>query len=168
LPWDEFQRVLLATTARSSHETLLRTAFEELRRQCNLITRRTVIRGAQHRFFIALLLNVRGRDRILRLVGKSFPAQPPVETVLHWLTELNELPSTERDEPNVLGISFDEGAIAVFRGMLEGKSPTEIVDWLARDFDSDDVRDEEAAIHELCSMLASTPLFRTLFEGEKL
>ncbi|HZJ13652.1 MAG TPA: hypothetical protein VFD27_01315, partial [Chthoniobacteraceae bacterium] len=42
----------------------------------------------EHRFFLALLLNVPSRADILRLVAQRFPAAP-VETILRWAEELS-------------------------------------------------------------------------------
>jgi hypothetical protein len=38
----------------------------------------------EHRFFLALLLNVSTRTDLLALVEQSFPEAPPVETILRW------------------------------------------------------------------------------------
>lgn len=158
-----FSPLLESATEGTAHGTLLRAVFDELQRQCNLVARRTAITEREHRMFVALLLNVRGRERILSLVAKEYPEVGPIKTVLRWLRELNELPSTEHDEPNAIGIKFDEGAIEVVRGLLEGKNPVEIVDGLRDTYHPDDVRDAEPTVHELCELLRTTPLFRSMF-----
>jgi hypothetical protein len=42
----------------------------------------------EHRFFLALLMNVPTRSDLLSLVSQRFPEQAPVETVLRWAEEL--------------------------------------------------------------------------------
>lgn len=59
--------------------------------------RRDVIKGLrgsvsapEHRFFLALLMNVPTRADLLTLVAQRFPQQDPVDTVLRWAEELGE------------------------------------------------------------------------------
>jgi len=60
--------------------------------------RRDVIKGMrgmitepEHRFFLALLMNVPTRADLLALVAQRFPKKSPAETVLRWAAELTEL-----------------------------------------------------------------------------
>jgi hypothetical protein len=60
--------------------------------------RRGVIKGLrgsiaepEHRFFLALLMNVSARADLLTLVAQRFPAQAPLETILRWGEELTEV-----------------------------------------------------------------------------
>lgn len=59
--------------------------------------RRDIIKGMrnsiaepEHRFFLALLLNVSKRSDLLALVAQRFPEAAAVETVLRWAEELGE------------------------------------------------------------------------------
>jgi len=42
----------------------------------------------RNRFFLALLLNVTNREKVLELVQQRYPNQEPVETILDWVEEL--------------------------------------------------------------------------------
>jgi hypothetical protein len=76
-----------------------------------LVSLRSSIEDADHRFFLALLLNVPRAAEILRLVAGRFPGDP-VGTVLGWAEELSEssdegtwildakYPAEEEDEGN--------------------------------------------------------------------
>ena len=48
------------------------------------------VRDPDHRFLLALLLNVPTRDEILRLIAARAPARPPRDTLERWVGELNE------------------------------------------------------------------------------
>ncbi|MDB4408589.1 hypothetical protein N9192_00100 [Akkermansiaceae bacterium] len=48
------------------------------------------IEDPDHRFFLALLMNVQNRDDILALIIARFPDQSPTETILGWAEELIE------------------------------------------------------------------------------
>jgi hypothetical protein len=51
---------------------------------------RNSIEGPEHRFFLALLMNVDTRVDVLALVAQRFPETKPVETILRWAEELAE------------------------------------------------------------------------------
>lgn len=50
---------------------------------------RASVQEPEHRFFLALLLNVPRRADLLRFVGQRFPG-PPAKTILRWAEELIE------------------------------------------------------------------------------
>src|SRR5262249_42515752 len=83
---------------------LMQPVFEEAERQHNLIQRRAQITSNQHRFFLALLLNIPDRQKVLDLVKQRFPEQDPVATVTDWVEELAHTKVAGSSEPNVLGI----------------------------------------------------------------
>ena len=51
---------------------------------------RSFVTNAEHRFFLALLLNVEGRENIFPLIKQRYPDADPVEKVLDWVFELSE------------------------------------------------------------------------------
>ncbi|MEA3208903.1 MAG: hypothetical protein QOE70_1960 [Chthoniobacter sp.] len=61
--------------------------LDEIIRRDTLAELRGSIAEVEHRFFLALLLNVPHRDDILSLVAQRFPG-PPVDTILRWVEEL--------------------------------------------------------------------------------
>ena len=63
--------------------------LEEILWRDRLVNLRSSIEDADHRFFLALLLNVSQASDILRLVAGRFPGDP-VTTVLGWAEELSE------------------------------------------------------------------------------
>jgi hypothetical protein len=64
--------------------------LDEVARRAAIVDLRSTITEPEHRFFLALLLNVRTRDDLLALVAERVPGQPPLATVLRWLDELHE------------------------------------------------------------------------------
>ena len=63
--------------------------LEEIVWRDRLVNLRSSIEDADHRFFLALLLNVSQAADVLRLVAERFPGDP-VTTVLGWAEELSE------------------------------------------------------------------------------
>lgn len=121
---ERFQKLM--EIARHRHGDLIDfiiPVFEESQRQNNLIYRRSQITGSEHRFFLALLLNVPDRVRVLDLVRQRFPDRNPVETILDWIDELAATKTIGSPEPNVMGIAdFDDDYLFVFQCLLEGKT----------------------------------------------
>jgi hypothetical protein len=48
------------------------------------------IENPEHRFFLALLMNVQNRSDIHALITKRFPDHSPIEMILGWAEELIE------------------------------------------------------------------------------
>jgi hypothetical protein len=52
---------------------------------------RSHIADPEHRFFLALLMNVMSKSDVLTLVGQRFSDVKPVETILRWAEELSDV-----------------------------------------------------------------------------
>jgi hypothetical protein len=77
------------------------TLAECLRRETISQMRHFII-NPEHRFFLALLINVQNRADILALVTRRFPGSSPIDTILGWAEELVE--------PNDFGITLLDAA----------------------------------------------------------
>ncbi|MES2981996.1 MAG: hypothetical protein V4727_06755 [Verrucomicrobiota bacterium] len=77
------------------------TLAECLRRE-TISQMRHFIVNPEHRFFLALLMNVQNRTAILALVAQRFPGSSPIETILGWAEELLE--------PNDFGVTLLDAA----------------------------------------------------------
>ena len=98
--WDE----VLATFQNKHGELALGvpdTLAECLRRE-KISQMRHFIINPEHRFFLALLINVQNRADILALVTRRFPGSSPIDTILGWAEELVE--------PNDFGITLLDAA----------------------------------------------------------
>lgn len=102
---------------------MLLAVLEEQERIQNIVTRRGSITGEEHRFFLALLLNVPSREKILELVKQRFPESDPVEKILDWVEELSQTKVLGAKEANALGIEgFSDDHIFVLENLLRGTS----------------------------------------------
>jgi len=119
---DRFKAIL--ERCRSVHgeiTDLVLPVLEEQERQHNVILRRATITSEEHRFFLALLLNVPTREKILQLVKQRFSERDPVEAILDWVEELSHTKVLGSQESNALGIEgFDEGHTFVLECLLGG------------------------------------------------
>ena len=100
---------------------LLPPVFAEQRRQADIVKRRAMVEGEDHRFFLALLLNVPDRAMVLNLIKQRFPDADPVDLASGWVKELIAIRIFGSHEQNVLGLSnFDSTHLAVLAGLLRG------------------------------------------------
>ncbi len=66
---------------------------------------RSAIADPEHRFFLALLMNVRTRTDLLTLVSQRFPEQPAGESILRWAGEFADM---AEDGISILDAQFPE------------------------------------------------------------
>jgi hypothetical protein len=120
----------LLERARGAHGELvdlIPAVLEEQVRQQNIIQRRSTITSDEHRFFLALLLNVPDREKILELVTQRYPETDPVEKILDWVEELSQTRVLGSKESNALGIEgFGDDHVFVLEFLLRGKSREDI------------------------------------------
>lgn len=125
---DRFNALL--ERARGTHGELvdlIPAVLEEQLRQNNIVTRRGSITSEEHRFFLALLLNVPDRDKTLELIKQRYQGTDPVEKILDWVEELSQTRVLGSKESNALGIEgFDDDHIFVLEQLLRGKSREDI------------------------------------------
>ncbi|MDQ1639677.1 MAG: hypothetical protein QOF62_3016 [Pyrinomonadaceae bacterium] len=160
---DRVQQIL--ARARDAHGELVDLVvpvFEEQIRQQDIIQRRSTITSDEHRFFLALLLNVPDREKILELVQQRFPETDPVEKILDWVEELSQTRVLGSKEGNALGLEgFGDDHIFVLEYLLRGKSLGEI-----RQLIQSDEFQRFAALGDqletIAGALQNSPLFKTM------
>lgn len=155
--WDAFLDLFAAARPRlGARADLVLEALDERRRDERLMARRRSVRGADHRFFLALLLNARGRRRVLELVQRRFP--DPEARVMAWVRELNELPVAGDLGPTGLGPRLDELTLRVLERLVAGDDAAALATSLAGELDPDDV----ASLDELVQALRGSDTFQAL------
>ncbi len=143
---------------------LILPSVDEAHRQHNLIQRRSQITSNEHRFFLALLLNVPDRVKMLDLVRQRFPEQDPVQTVTDWLEELANTKMAGSPEPNVLGIdNFDDDYLFVFQCMLEGKTIEQTRIAFEIEYAADHAIGAGKKPEDLYDSIRNSMLFRSIF-----
>ncbi|HXG66901.1 MAG TPA: hypothetical protein VNO70_17495 [Blastocatellia bacterium] len=176
LTQDEMERVFHLSTGRERFHNLLEKArtrhgqlidlippvFEEAQRQQNIVNRRVYLTDAEHRFFLALLLNVPQRAQIVDLVRQRYPQSNPIDLIADWVEELSTTRMLGSAEPNVLGVdNFDDDALLVLRGLLEGLSLQEIKATFAEEY-SENSENMEGEIEKTRSAFQNSILLKSL------
>ncbi len=123
-----FRRLLDA--ARSRHGAVideLEEVFAEQERLEFLVAQRGNVTDPEHRFFLALLLNVDDRESIFTLIARRYPGEEPRAKVLGWLRALARTRIFGAAVPNALGIAgFDDFDLLVVEQVLDGASDAAI------------------------------------------
>ncbi|MDB4968786.1 MAG: hypothetical protein JWN44_4475 [Myxococcales bacterium] len=147
----------------------LALALNETRRQALVIDRRRTLHSPDHRFFLSLLLNIRRRDEIFRLIDERYADAGALDRIVGWIEEITSLPprpGSDSNEPNPIGYDLGEAEIQVFRALLAGRTPDEVVTALAAQYDG--VMEQADDVHTLCESIQTSALFRPLFENPTL
>jgi hypothetical protein len=126
-PQDRFERFM--EIVRRRHGTLADVfpkVFKHFEKLNEIIRRRSFVTNGEHRFFLALLLNIEGKERILSLIKNRFPEADPIEKILDWTDELANTKVFGTNLPNALGIGdFDDFDMFVLESLLKDLSDTE-------------------------------------------
>lgn len=124
-----FQQFLDVVSRRhGKHGEIFKPIFDRLAAIDEIVNRRSFVTNPEHRFFMALLMNVDDRSRIFSLIEQRFPDADPVEKVLDWVFDLAETRVVGVETSNALGIpNFGDAEMFVLENILNGKSDNEIL-----------------------------------------
>lgn len=162
----------LLEIARARHGELIDyivPVFDEGIRQRNLVRRRGQITSNEHRFFLALLLNVPDRLAILDLVKQRYPQQDPVNTIVGWVEELANTRVAGSPEPNVLGIGgIDDDYLFVLQCLLEGRSIEETRRAFEKEMADESEANSDVELENVYDEIRNSLLFRSMFLGSSV
>jgi hypothetical protein len=142
---------------------VLRPALEEARRQALVIARRRRYHHPQHRFFLALLLNVGTRAQILNLVKKQYPDMDPIENIVSWTKAIVSSSRVAEGGGGALQeYDLGESELSIFGDLLREKTLEQILASLRMQYEGVDDRSSEVA--RVCESLKTSALFKPLFQ----
>lgn len=122
-----------------------------------ILERRSFVTDPELRFFLAVILNIDGRDNIYKLIKQRFPESDPKEKVLDWTFDLANTRVVGVEPPNALGIeNFGDIDVAIFEELLDGNHISKIRESLSSQgaqVDSLEDRIERISVSPLLSAL---------------
>jgi len=137
----------------------MRPVFDHQDKIDEIVKRRNYVTNAEHRFFMALLLNVEGRSRIFSLIKQRYPDADPVEKVLDWTFDLAQTRVMGPENANALGIAdFGDAEMFSLEHLLNGRNDDEILEMFAAENPSVDTVVVEDALRKI----RDSVLFRAL------
>lgn len=133
----------------------MRASLAEARRQANIQLRRDRIRDADHRFFLALLLNLPDRTAILDMVRARHPGCDPVT----WMVaQIGALARADH-----IGLTFDDLSLAALDGLLRSETEENVLQALGARFGLPSVQAQRGALASLFGEIRNALLLRPLF-----
>lgn len=137
----------------------MRSVFEHQDKIDEIVKRRGYVTDPEHRFFMALLLNVEGRSRIFALIKHRYPDEDPIEKTLDWIFDLAQTRVMGAENMNAIGIpDLGEAEMFALEHLLRGKSDDEIREIYTAEQPGADV----AVINGALAKLLGSVLFRAL------
>ncbi|MET0754023.1 MAG: hypothetical protein ABWZ66_11645 [Pyrinomonadaceae bacterium] len=105
-PQNRFEALLETVKNRHGERAnIFPKVFAHQQKVDEIVRRRSVITEPEHRFFLALLMNVEGKERIFSLIKQRFPDSEPLDKVLDWTFDLAQTRVLGLNIPNALGIA---------------------------------------------------------------
>lgn len=136
---DRFEKFLSIVRHRHGEKAdEIAKAFKRNAMLGEIVSRRAVVTEPEHRFFLALVLNVEGRENIFALIRQRFPDADPIEKVLDWSFDMAQTRVMGMKIPNALGIEFDEFDLAVLENLLKAVDEKDISETLAKEFPAEE------------------------------
>ncbi len=128
-----------------------------------IINRRHYITDAEQRFFLALLLNVAGRENIFALIKQKFADADPMDKTLDWIFDLSQTKVVGSNVPNALGIEgFDDFDLFILENMLKDKTDKELKADLQKVYPSANVDELQKSLPERTEKLKKSVLLQPL------
>jgi hypothetical protein len=113
---------------------------------------RRLVHEPSHRFFLALLLNLPGRNQIYKLIGERFPSADPGSLALRWLGEIFR--------ESRMGLRFTPSTLQMLRLMMHGASNAEVKAALGRGMTSANDDRVDKVWERLQNLVLLQPLLR--------
>lgn len=137
--------------------------FEHIDKLDEILRQRNFVTEPEHRFFLALLLNVEGRERIFSLIKKRFPDSEPLDKVLDWTFDLAQTRVLGESVPNALGIKdFDDTDLFILENLLLDKSENEIGQILGTEYGAANLENLGARIEKIRKSVIFQPLLQKI------
>ena len=160
VPKERFSEVLkLVRDRHGASAEVLTAVFEEFDVVDELVNRRAYVTQPEHRFFLALLLNLDNRERIFSLIKQRYADADPIKKILDWVFDLSQTRVFGIEAANALGVpDFGEPEMVALENLLHGKPDDEI----AAIFASENPDSEPGIITSAMAKIRGSVVFRPL------
>lgn len=125
---------------------------------------RTYVTDPEHRFFLALLLNVEGKERTFSLIKERFPDADPIDKILDWSFDLSQTRVLGMNTPNALGIAdFGDFDLFVLESLLKNKTEEEMREALKIEYQNENTDELAEKLAERSEKIRRAIIFQPLF-----
>lgn len=128
-----------------------------------ILRQRSFVIDAELRFFLALLLNIDGKEPIFELIKSKYPNEKPLDKVLDWVYSLANTRVLGLSIPNALGVEgFDDFDLMVLEHILEGKSDAETIEAFKTEMPNEDAENLSENISGRIEKIRTATIFEPL------
>ncbi len=128
-----------------------------------IVRRRGFVSDPEHRFFLALLMNVEGREKILGLIKEKFPASDPIEKVLDWSLDLAQTRVLGQNIQNALGIEgFGDLDLFVLESFLKARSDEEFAEAFKVEYPNENLEKIAQQISQKSANIRNSAIYKPL------
>jgi hypothetical protein len=151
-----FDRLVSRATAldADAREAMARVGAEAAR-EVQVRSRRALFREPEHRFFLALLLNLSGREEIHAFVRSRFPRSDPAVMIDRWIKGMSGL--------DRIGIEVDELNQFLLGHMTRGADWPAIAVALSDEYEPGEIASRMGELERHHERLTNNPILRPLF-----
>jgi hypothetical protein len=132
----------------------LQAVLDEGERIEIIASRRQIIKNRDHRFLLALLLNLRDRDVILTAIETWYPRTDARALVLKWARELSGT--------KTIGIEFDDLTLFIFERLLDGADTPAVLRSLEEEYLPEQVNAQRDDLISHCNELKNSIVFKAI------
>lgn len=130
-----------------------------------IVRRRSIITEPEHRFFLALLMNVEGKERIFSLIKQRFPDIEPLDKVLDWAYDLAQTRVLGSNLPNALGINdFGDLDLFVLESLLKNMTNEEAEKTLESEYGMEITDDTRQNLQKKREQILESIIFEPLLQ----
>jgi hypothetical protein len=158
--FDKFLNLVIDKHGKTAE--ILRPVFAHIDMQDEIVNRRAYVTQPEHRFFIALLMNIDSRAGVFKLIKDRYSDAEPVEKVLDWVFDLAQtrvVGSAATATTNALGLpDFGDAEMSALEGLLNNKSDDEIAAAFAAENPNASADTIKTALEKIRSAVIFRPL----------
>ncbi|WP_257447464.1 cupin domain-containing protein [Archangium lipolyticum] len=152
--WDEM--LSLASRRHGEVTSTFGAVFAQQRRDRAIVSLRSSITDASHRFFLALLLVLPERSAIFEMIRQRFPDADPRQKAAEWVSELGE--------SLMMGVEFDELNGEIVRLMILGMDDKMVLGALGETFSPEDIDSQRQELLKHFAQLRAHPILAPLLQ----
>lgn len=128
-----------------------------------IVKLRGFVSEPDHRFFLALLMNVEGKQPIFGLIKERFPDSDPIEKVLDWTLELAQTRVLGLNIPNAIGIAeFGDLDLFILECFLKDKNEDHLKESFCEEYPNENYDEVAQLIADKSESIKQSVIFQPL------
>jgi hypothetical protein len=132
----------------------------------SIVQQRGFVTNPEHRFFLALQMNVDGKERIFSLIKSRFPESEPLDKILDWTFDLANTRVMGTKVTNALGVAdFDDFDSFVLENLLQDKSVEEIQNDLRNEYGAENFENLNNKLTAKIEKLQTAAIFQPFWKN---